>query len=123
MVLNWGVEEHYGDFIHDYVVIDKVKFEKINVPEQDSRDGFPGYELHKSQFGFYLHSQVEIKSLACYEFSLNSDDGSMLWIEGKKIVDNDGSHKMKLKRDSIVLKQGIYDSQLWYYQGYPDNLV
>ena len=118
----WGVEEHYGDFIHDYVVIDEVEFDELKILEQDSRDGFPGYEVHKTQFGFYLHSQVKIKNLACYEFSLNSDDGSILWVAGEKIIDNDGSHGMKMKKDSVVLKPGTYDSQVWYFQGYPSKM-
>ena len=118
----WGIEEYYGDFIHDYEVIDEVEFDELKILEQDSRDGFPGYEIHKTQIGFYLHAQVEIKNLACYEFSLNSDDGSILWIAGEEIVNNDGSHGMKMKKDSVVLKPGTYDSQVWYFQGYPSKM-
>jgi len=30
-----------------------------------------------------------ITALGCYEFSLNSDDGSLLWVNDEKVVDND----------------------------------
>ena len=30
-----------------------------------------------------------------YRFHLSSDDGSVLWIDGKKVVDNDGVHAPK----------------------------
>ena len=115
-----GVQEYFSDTVFSYRVLEEeVEFETFNVAEQDSRDGFPGYEQYKTQFGFVLESSVTIKETACFEFSLNSDDGSRLWIDDALVVNNDGSHGMKVKKDSIVLNQGTYGAQLWYFQGYP----
>ncbi len=115
-----GVQEYFSDTVYSYRVLEEeVEFETLNVAERDSRDGFPGYEQYKTQFGLVLKSQVTIQDVACYEFSLNSDDGSRLWIEDEIVVNNDGSHGMKLKKDSIVLTPGTYEAQLWYFQGYP----
>ena len=64
---------------------------------------------------------MKIEYPGCYSFSLNSDDGSILWIDNEIVVDNDGSHGMKLKVDTIPLETGVYPVKLWYYQGYPDK--
>ncbi len=115
-----SVQEYFSDTVFSYRVLEEeVEFETFLVAEQDSRDGFPGYEQYKTKFGFVLESSVTIKATACFELSLNSDDGSRLWIDDALVVNNDGSHGMKVKKDSIVLNQGTYGAQLWYFQGYP----
>ncbi|MCE9560161.1 MAG: alpha-L-fucosidase, partial [Armatimonadetes bacterium] len=43
-----------------------------------------------------------------YEFALGSDDGSNLWIDGKKVVDNDGLHSFGVKTGQIALAKGLH---------------
>lgn len=69
-----------------------------------------------------LHSDMTIPQDGCYEFDLESDDGSMLWINGEELINNDGGHKMKSKRDTSNLRLGTYKAKMWYYQGMPDKL-
>ena len=47
--------------------------------------------------------------------SLESDDGSRLYIDGAKVVDNDGSHGMKEVDGSVDLKAGPHRIWVEYY--------
>ena len=54
-----------------------------------------------------------------YRFAVTSDDGSIIWIDDKKIIDNDFSDGMHMKADTIALRPGTYSVKIWYYQAYP----
>lgn len=66
-----------------------------------------------------LHGTVKMPLDACYEFTITSDDGSRLWIDEHQVLNNDGGHEMRTKVDSFAIKQGNYDTKLWYFQGLP----
>jgi len=113
--------ERYGDHVYDYPKIGQVNLPGLNIPETNVKEGqFPGIE-QKTQFAMVLHSKMTTTLKACYEFSLNSDDGSVLWIDGKEVVNNDGGHQMTLKMDSLVYEPGTYDVKVWYFQSLPDR--
>jgi beta-glucosidase len=53
-----------------------------------------------------------------YYFSLTSDDGSRLYLNGKKVVDNWGEHGMSPKSGAVNLDAGkAYDIRIEFYQG------
>ena len=116
-----GVREEYGEWVYDYPKIAEIDMKELKVPETYIKDAtFPGLD-RKTQFAMVLKSEMTISVPGCYEISLNSDDGSILWIDDKKIIDNDGGHGMKLKLDSLVYLPGKYDIKVWYFQGLPDR--
>ena len=51
---------------------------------------------------------VKITKTGNYNFHLNSDDGSKLWIEDKLIVDNDGIHPPQSKSGKAKLTKGMH---------------
>ena len=51
-----------------------------------------------------------------YTFSLTSDDGSLLFINGKEVINNDGTHGVKTVKNSIDLTQGLHRVVLNYFQ-------
>jgi hypothetical protein len=53
---------------------------------------------------------LKTESAGKYMFSIESDDGSRLYLDDKTIVDNDGLHGMRTKTGDIALKEG--ESQL-----------
>ena len=53
-----------------------------------------------------------------YNFYLYSDDGSRLYIDGKLVVDNDGSHSAERKGGHIALEQGMHAIVLQYFEDY-----
>jgi len=112
------IERYIPDSVKNYKVIKEIELETPNIPNSDSVDGFPGHPELTTQFAMLLDSEVTIKVPGCYQFRLKSDDGSILWIDDKKIVDNDGGHAMTTKTDTVRLQAGTYPSKLWYFQGH-----
>jgi alpha-L-fucosidase len=47
-----------------------------------------------------------------YRFSLTSDDGSELWINGQRVVDNDGLHGSEEKTAYVPLQEGRQDTTI-----------
>lgn len=113
--------EKYGDHVYDYPKIGEIDVPVLNFPETYIHDAkFPGIDRN-TQYAMVLYSKMTISTRGCYEFSLNSDDGSVLWIDGEKVVDNDGGHGMTMKKDSLVYDPGTYDVKVWYFQSLADR--
>lgn len=60
--------------------------------------------------------QIVVTDSNYYDFSLNSDDGSLLYINGGLIVNNDNNHGMTLKTGSGLLYRGVQPFVLHYAQ-------
>ena len=58
---------------------------------------------------------IEIPETGVYQFALESDDGSKLWIGSELIVDNDGLHGAKTIRSTIALKKGKHPIHVEYF--------
>ena len=116
-----GIQEYYTDTIYTYPQLGEITLDKLNIPETNTKVGsFPGVDK-TIKFAMILDSKMEILVDGCYEFTLESDDGSRLWINKEQLISNDGGHKMKVKKDSTAFTKGIYDAKVWYFQGMPDR--
>ncbi|MGD9723180.1 MAG: PVC-type heme-binding CxxCH protein [Pirellulales bacterium] len=51
-----------------------------------------------------------------YTFSLDSDDGSQLFIDGRRVVDNGGSHALREREDTVHLRAGLHELRLDFVQ-------
>ncbi len=47
-----------------------------------------------------------------------SDDGSRVWIDGRMLIDNDGSHTADMKLGAIDLGAGLHDVRIEYFDDY-----
>ena len=52
-----------------------------------------------------------------YRFTLSSDDGSKLYVDGKQVVDNDGVHSTSQATGTVKLAPGIHQVEVAYFQG------
>lgn len=85
----------------------------------------PGLHMPaESDFGeleehFYVtaRGQIGIPETTNYVFRLISDDGSILYIDDKKIVDHDGEHGATVMDGEVFLEAGTYPLRLEYFQG------
>jgi uncharacterized membrane protein YgcG len=90
---------------------------EINIPWQKWSTGFPGLHDRVEWFGIeYTGSFKPIKA-GKYIFKLISDDGSKLFIDGKKFLDNDGIHMDWPVHDTIYLSDQPHTVKLDYFQG------
>ena len=58
---------------------------------------------------------IQVQETGGYRFSTASNDGSILWVDGEKVVDNDGNHGREEKSGMIQLEKGWHRFQLFYF--------
>ncbi|NND97872.1 MAG: DUF1080 domain-containing protein [Pirellulaceae bacterium] len=59
---------------------------------------------------------LPIAKTGSYSFRLGSDDGSMLYIAGKRVIDNDGVHPHSFKEKTLKLKKGVHAIRVEYFE-------
>jgi len=114
------VANGYGKHVYEGEKIAFISWDSINVPSRHIEEPFPDVDKDR-MFGMVLYSTMTIYEKSCYDFALNSDDGSKLWIDGKLVLDNDKDHQMRLLVKKISLVPGTYKVKIWYHQAYPDQ--
>lgn len=90
---------------------------KLDIAPRQFDQGFPGISERFEWFGIRYTTSVYIDIPGKYRFRLNSDDGSKLIVNGKKVIDNDGQHAPTSKHGDIVLKEGVHEFVVEYFQG------
>ncbi|GHT38665.1 metallophosphatase [Bacteroidia bacterium] len=78
-------------------------------------------DTDKRDFAYEYRACIKVPEKAVYYFFTNSDDGSKLFIDGKLVVDNDGSHSMKRINGYVPLEAGFHDFKLRYIAAAPAN--
>ncbi|WP_320111248.1 GH92 family glycosyl hydrolase [Draconibacterium orientale] len=77
----------------------------------------------EDHYGFTFESFILVPADGLYEFYTISDDGSVLWVDGKKVVDNDGSHAAVKATGLIGLKKGVHKIDVHYIEDYEGQLL
>ncbi len=89
----------------------------LDVPKRDFRDGFPGISERMEWFAIRYKARFTVLDDGKYRFRLRSDDGSILRIDGREVIDNDGAHPAKTRNGSIRLSRGEHEIEVDYFQG------
>jgi cytochrome c2 len=71
----------------------------------------------ESNFAVRFHGLINIPEDGRYEFAIRSDDGAVLNIDGRMVVDNDGIHAPQDKSGAVELKQGRHTIEVGFMQG------
>ena len=72
----------------------------------------PGQQLCALKFEGYF----KVDRDGNYRFSLDSDDGSKLYVDGRQVVDNDGIHPPKSVTGGVQLTKGIHKVVVAFFQ-------
>jgi PA14 domain len=91
--------------------------DSLNIPARDFTTGFPGITDRFEWFAINYTGRFYIQKPGVYRFALVSDDGSMLYIDDRKIIDNGGLHPPSRVEGSIELAGGIHRIRVPYFQG------
>jgi hypothetical protein len=89
----------------------------LNIPTQNFRLGFPGVTKRFEWFAIDYSGRFWAEKSGEYDFSLTSDDGSNLYIDGELVVDNDGIHSTRERSGTVRLSRGAHDIRVSYFQG------
>ena len=75
----------------------------------------------KDHFAYVFEGYVDIPETDVYLFYLNSDDGARLYIDGKEIIDNDGSHSSDRKGGKVGLEKGFHEIKVEFFDDYAEE--
>ncbi len=67
-------------------------------------------------YGLVFTGYIEVPRDGVYTFSLKSNDGSILLLDGEKLVDNDGGHKTEARSGMTGLRAGRHPLEVRYFQ-------
>jgi len=95
----------------------KLCMKQLDITDRDFKEGFPGVDGLIEWFGLDIRFRLDVPVTGEYEFTLNSDDGSRLFIDGHEVIDNDGQHSQKQKSAIVALTSGLHEVRLPYFQG------
>lgn len=108
------------DGVGDFIKLDGQKPTLVRVDKMVNFDSVEG-EFHKTKiatnFVVRWSGVVKIATAGKYTFITESDDGSRLFIDGKQVVDNGGSHGMEKKSGEVELTAGDHAILIEYFQG------
>lgn len=78
-----------------------------------SLDEIPYRDDH---FAVRYRATIEIETPGLYTFYTNSDDGSLLYLNGVLVVDNDGSHSLQERSGRVELEAGLHSLEVHYFE-------
>jgi alpha-L-fucosidase len=68
------------------------------------------------RFGFRFHGYYTAPQDGVYTFHLASDDGSNLYLDGTKLINNDGLHSLEEKSGSVALAKGPHALTIDFFE-------
>jgi hypothetical protein len=91
--------------------------DSFEVKSQVFSGGFPGALRQDDWFAIRFEGDFLSEADGVAEFSLTSDDGAVLSIDGQKLIDNDGAHTSATVNARRSLSKGAHHLRLDYFQG------
>lgn len=105
---------YYQGTYHKVADIEKSPLLETGIMPEPSIKG----AKQEDHFGYIFTGLIHVSEDGVYEFMTRSDDGSILSIDGAKVVDNDGSHAAIPATGRIALKKGLHAYTLSYFEDY-----
>ena len=93
----------------------------FNQPDSSTNDGMnvlpePFKSMYKNGYLLRCQGQIVVTESNYYDFELGSDDGSVLYIAGSKLIDNDNNHGHTVLSAPKFLERGVHAFRLDYAQ-------
>ncbi|MEE4110815.1 MAG: PKD domain-containing protein [Halieaceae bacterium] len=90
----------------------------FNLPHIFEGNGTNGFLNRTNADNFYVQwvGTLEVTGTQTVTFTLGSDDGSQLFINGSKVIDNWGDHAFRDRSNSISLGPGAHSFYVNYYE-------
>ena len=74
-------------------------------------------------FAVVYEGMIKVEKPGRYEFELNSDDSSFLWINNKQIVSNGGNHPAQVAKGRVELSKGSHSIKVVYCEGTGEEVL
>jgi Ca2+-binding RTX toxin-like protein len=82
-------------------------------------DGIPG--LHggnQDYFALRFESVLEVTEPGSYTFSISSDDGAKVFVNGVELIDHDGLHVVTTRTGTTALEAGSHEIAIIYFENW-----
>ena len=110
-----GVRYRYYEGTFSQVAdIAKGRFVSQGTMPEPSIAGAP----EEDHFGYVFEGLIRIPERGVWEFMTKSDDGSVLLVGGRRVVDNDCSHASVAASGRVALEAGLHPYTLLYFEDY-----
>lgn len=111
-----------------YENIDKIKTTALIDKFPITSEGvLPNFSISpakvKDRFAFKFETWIKIPKTGLYKFYTYSDDGSMLYVDGKTVVDNDGGHSARYRKATVGLEEGFHKLEVHYFEDYMGEML
>ncbi len=130
--LNLPSAELVGGFQASYFDVDHrlTKLNDINwdgepthqelVPEINFENGHGSFWEggSKDTFGARLTGKISVEEGGDYTFFAGGDDGVEVFIDGEKVINNDGLHSFRTRTGEVELDPGTYEVEVRYFENY-----
>ncbi len=113
-----GYTYHQGEFKKAADVLASPVVSKGTMPAP-SIAGAPDAD----HFGYVFTGYIDVPEDGLWEFALRSDDGSILEIDGRLAVNNDGSHSDYTATGQVALRKGLHSFRLVYLEDYEGQVL
>ncbi len=78
------------------------------------------FDDYKNQYGLVFTGKLNFPADGEYSFYVASDDGSRLFIDGDRVLNNDGIHPAEVKETKRKIKKGEHAVRIEYFQATGD---
>ena len=93
-------------------------FSRLKPKETGTAAGFEvNVARRNSNYALKFDGFFKAERDATYTFTLTSDDGSRLLIDGKQVVNNDGTHPPQTVTGRVRLTKGVHKVTVLFFQG------
>ena len=106
------IYHYYEGEAHASEMIKKIPFIESGIMSQFSILNSPQI----TNFAYIFEGYLNIPQDGRYTFYLNSNDGSVLFLDDHKLIDNDGAHGAYEQSSSTSLKLGMHKISVSYFQ-------
>ncbi|MEL7217184.1 MAG: PA14 domain-containing protein, partial [Pseudomonadota bacterium] len=72
----------------------------------------------RDTFGVKVEGEILVETGGTYTFYAGADDGVVVFVNGKAVVENDGLHGFRTRSGEIELEPGTYDIEVRYFENY-----
>lgn len=109
----------FSSFTADYVFTEPDINFAATAGAWTSNDPLSGSSLSTwdSQFAIRIRGKLLVPETGSYEMYLESDDGSMLYVDNSLVLDNNGVHDIVEVHDTVQLNAGLHDIEVQYFRG------
>ncbi|MFK7847303.1 MAG: alkaline phosphatase family protein [Rhodothermales bacterium] len=80
-------------------------------------------EKRADHYSIHFDADLQVDQAGSYTFELMSDDGSMMWVNGKELINLDGPGGARNKTGEIQLDAGRHHVEVAYLETYGDNVL